>query len=183
MTGRRPGRAAAVGFGSLAVAVMTGCAPLGVLLPHGAAPAGAGPCGTTREAHLVVTSVERRVTLCYERREVKSFKVRLARNGPGKIRAGDARLPLGTYKLGVPRDSEKYGLFIPIGYPTARQAAAGYTGDAIGVHGPPRATRWLGSLVDSFVKTQGCVGLATDGQMRQVAAFVRARHVRTVSIR
>jgi L,D-transpeptidase catalytic domain len=174
MTGRRPGRAAAVGFGSLAVAV---------LLPHAAAPAGAGPCGTTREAHLVVTSVERRVTLCYERREVKSFKVRLAKNGPGKIRAGDARLPLGTYKLGVPRGSEKYGLFIPIGYPTATQAAAGFTGDAIGVHGPPRATRWLGSLVDPFVKTQGCVGLATDDQMRQVAAFVRARHVRTVSIR
>src|SRR5262249_10517064 len=97
MTGWRPGRAAAVRFGSLAVAV---------LLPHAAAAAGAGPCGTTLEAHLVVTSVERRVTLCYERREVKSFKVRLARNGPGKIRAGDARLPLGTYKLGVPRDSE-----------------------------------------------------------------------------
>jgi hypothetical protein len=174
MTGWRPGRAAAVAFGSLAVAVLS---------PHTAAPAGAGPCGTTREAHLVVTSVERRVTLCYDRREVKSFKVRLARNGPGKIRAGDARLPLGTYKLGVPRDSEKYGLFIPIGYPTAKQAAAGYTGDAIGVHGPPRATRWLGSLVDPFVKTQGCVGLATDDEMRQVAAFVRARHVPTVSIR
>ena len=110
---------------------------------------------------------------------MKSFKVRLARNGPGKIRAGDARLPLGTYKLGVPRD---YGLFIAIGYPTAKQAAAGYTGDAIGVHGPPRATRWLGSLADPFVKTQGCVGLATDDQMRQVAAFVLAQHVRTISI-
>jgi murein L,D-transpeptidase YafK len=174
MTGRRPVFAAALGIGSLAVAV---------LLPHAAARAGAAACRTTREAHLVVTSVERRVTLCDERREVESFKVRLARNGTGKIRAGDARVPLGTYKLGVPRDSEKYGLFIPIGYPTARQAAAGYTGNAIGVHGPPRATRWLGSLADSFVKTQGCIGLATDDQMRQVAAFVRARHVRTVSIR
>jgi murein L,D-transpeptidase YafK len=153
-----------------------------VLVPH-AASADAGPCGTTREAHLVVTSVERRLTLCYARREVESFRVRLARNGRGKMREGDARLPLGTYKLGVPRDSKKYGLFIPIGYPTARQAGAGYTGDAIGVHGPPRATRWLGVLVDSFVKTQGCVGLATDDQMRQVAAFVRTLHVRTVSIR
>jgi hypothetical protein len=152
-------------------------------LPHAAAPAGAGSCGTTPEAHLVVTSVERRLTLCYERREVQSFKVRLARNGWGKIEAGDARLPLGTYKVGTPRDSEKYGLFIPIGYPTATQAAAGYTGDSIGVHGPPRATRWLGSLVDRFVKTQGCVGLATDDQIRQVAAFVRARHARTISIR
>jgi L,D-transpeptidase-like protein len=174
MTGRRPGRAAAVGFVSLALAV---------LLPHPAAPAGAGTCGTTPEAHLVVMSVERRVTLCDKRHEVKSFKVRLARNGAGKMRAGDARLPLGTYKLGVPRDSEKYGVFIPIGYPTARQAAEGYTGDAIGVHGPPRATRWLGSLMDSFVKTQGCVGLATDDQMRQIAAFIRARHARTISIR
>src|SRR5262249_61467144 len=153
MTGWRPGRAAAVGFGSLAVAV---------LLPHTAAPAGAGPCGTTREAHLVVMSVERRVTLCYERREVKSFKVRLARNGSGKIRAGDARLPLGTYKLGVPRDSEKYCLFIPIGYPTAKQAAAGYTGDANRVHGPPRATPRLCSLVGPFVKTPACPRLPND---------------------
>ena len=173
MTGRRPGRAVAVGFGSLALAV---------LLSHAAASAGAAACGTTRAAHLVVTAAERRVTLCYQRREVKSFNVRLASNGPGKLRTGDARLPLGTYKLGVPRDSEKYGLFIPIGYPTARQAAAGYTGDAIGVHGPPRATRWLGSLADPFVKTDGCVGLATDDQMRQIAAFVRARHVRTISL-
>jgi L,D-transpeptidase catalytic domain len=174
MTGRRPGRTFAVGLGSLAVAV---------LLPHAAAPAAAEPCETTREAHLVVTSVERRVTLCYAHRAVKSFKVRLARNGLGKMRAGDARLPLGTYKLGVPRDSDEYGLFIPIGYPTARQAAAGYTGDAIGVHGPPRATRWLGFLADGFVKTQGCVGLATDDHMRQVAAFVRTLRVRTVAIR
>jgi len=174
MPGRRRGRAAFVGLWALAVAV---------LMPDAAAPATVGPCGTTREAHLAVTSVERRLSLCHERREIKSFKVRLAKNGPGKLRAGDARLPLGTYKLGVPRDSEKYGLFIPIGYPTARQAAAGYTGNAIGVHGPPRATRWLGFLVDGLVKTQGCVGLATDGQMRQVAAFVRDRDVRRVSIR
>src|SRR5919197_4803351 len=102
MTGQRPGRAAAVGFGLLAVAV---------LLPYAAAPDGAGPCGTTGEAHLVVTSDKRRLTLCDERREVKSFKVRPAKNGPGKIQAGDERLPLGTYKPGVPRDSEEYGLF------------------------------------------------------------------------
>src|SRR5262249_62101397 len=124
------------------------------------AQAGPGPCGTPREGNLVVMSVERRVTLCDERREVKSFKVRLARNGPGKLRAGDARLPLGTYKLGVPRDSEKYGLFIPIGYPTAKQAAAGYTRGAIGVHGPAPATRWPGSLVVPCPNTAGVGGLA-----------------------
>src|SRR5262249_61666326 len=109
------------------------------------AQAGPGPCGTPREGNLVVMSVERRVTLCDERREVKSFKVRLARNGSGKLRAGDARLPLGTYKLGVPRDSEKYGLFIPIGYPTAKQAAAGRHRDGHRGHGPPRATGRLGA--------------------------------------
>lgn len=51
--------------------------------------------------------------------------VRLASGGVGKAREGDGKLPLGTYALGKARTSKQYGIFIPIGYPTADQSGGG----------------------------------------------------------
>jgi murein L,D-transpeptidase YafK len=166
--------------------LLLACLAVGVMLPWAATaatPAAVAPCQTNRQAHVVVMSSERRLSLCTDRREVKSFPVRLAWNGPGKHQAGDERLPIGTYRLDVPRDSNKYGVFIPIGYPTPAQAAQGYTGEAIGIHGPPRLARWLGRFVNTFDTTSGCVGIATDGEMREIAAFVRGQHARSIAIR
>ena len=168
-----------------AVGLLLACLAVGVVLPSApiaATPAVAGPCQTNRQAHVVVRSSERRLSLCTDGREVKSFPVRLARNGPGKHQAGDAMLPMGTYPLGVPRDSKKYGVFIPIGYPTPAQAARGYTGEAIGIHGPHRVVRWLGRYVNTFDTTLGCVGIATDREMREIAAFIRSQHARSIAI-
>ena len=161
------------------------CLAVGVGRPSAATAAtraAAAPCQTDRQAYVVVRSSERRLSLCTDRREVKSFPVRLAWNGPGKRQAGDAMLPMGTYRLGVPRISKKYGVFIPIGYPTPAQAAQGYTGEAIGIHGPHRVVRWLGRYVNTFDTTSGCVGIATDREMREIAAFVRRQHARSIAI-
>ena len=165
--------------------LLLACLTVGAVLPtaaRAATPAAASPCQTNRLAHIVVRSSEHRLSLCTDRREVKSFPVRLAWNGPGKRRSGDAMLPMGTYRLGMPRDSKKYGVFIPIGYPTPAQAARGYTGDAIGIHGPNRLVRWLGRFVNTFDTTSGCVGIATDREMREIAAFVRRQRARSIAI-
>jgi hypothetical protein len=141
------------------------------------------PCQTTRDAHIVVSSDARRLWLCDGHREVKSYSVRLARNGTGKRTAGDAMLPLGSYVLGSPRESTKFGLFIPIGYPSPPQAAQGYTGGAVGIHGPHRAVRWLGHFVNAFDTTAGCVGVATDRDMSEIAGFAREQRARRITIR
>ena len=51
------------------------------------------------------------------------------------------------------------------------------------MHGPPRAFRWLGSLVNTFDLSDGCVGLATDDQMETIAAWVKAAAAHTIELR
>ena len=145
--------------------------------------AAVGPCDTTPDAHIVVAAEAHRLWLCAGLREVKSYWVRLARKGLGKRKAGDAMLPLGSYLLGAPRESPRFGLFIPIGYPSPQQATLGYTGSDIGIHGPHRALRWLGQLVNTFDTTAGCVGVATDGEMTEIAGFARQYRAQRITIR
>lgn len=113
----------------------------------------------------------------------------------GEARAGDVRRrsrhvdvygpprPLGAYSLGEPRASVPYGIFVPVDYPTPEQRRAGFTGGAIGVHGPDRRVRWAGVFVNLFDTTDGCVGIATDDEMSRIAAWVRARKVRAIVVK
>src|SRR6187455_15135 len=116
------------------------------------------PCAALTVPHVEVRTAEHKLYLCDRGRAVASrFDVRLARNGIGKTRTGDKKVPLGTYPLGQPRASKKYGTFVPIGFPLPEQRRRGYTGGDVGVHGPDRRVRWLGGLVNTFDTTDGCV--------------------------
>lgn len=76
-----------------------------------------------------------------------------------------------------------YGIFVPVGYPTPEQRRAGFTGGAIGVHGPHRRVRWAGVFANLLDTTDGCVGIATDDEISRIAAWVRARKVRTIVVK
>ena len=142
----------------------------------------AGAC-TASDVRIVVQTGAHRLMLCERGREVAAFSVRLGRGGIGKTAEGDGKTPLGTYPLGEPRKSERYGTFIPIGYPTPNQSRRGFTGGDVGVHGPHRWVRWLGSLVNSFDSSNGCVGLATDDEMTAITDWVRSAHAATIELR
>jgi murein L,D-transpeptidase YafK len=142
----------------------------------------AGACSGT-DALVVVETAKHRLVLCEGRREAATFGVRLGKKGVGKKTEGDGKTPLGTYDLGTPRPSKDYGVFIPVAYPTAEQKRRGYTGGAVGVHGPPRAVRWLGSMVNTFDSSDGCIGVATDDEIERISAWLRATHARTIEIR
>lgn len=132
----------------------------------------------------VVVDLEKHVlALCEKNSCVGSFSVRLGRGGVGKTREGDGKTPVGTYSLGQPRPSARFGIFIPIGYPTADQKKMGYTGGAVGLHGPHRLVKWLGSLVNTFDLSDGCVGLARDPDIGAVADWVRVASVDTIELR
>jgi murein L,D-transpeptidase YafK len=128
-----------------------------------------------RETTVRVDVRERTLFLC-EGGEVRGrFGVALGVNGVGKQREGDGRTPLGAYPLGAPRASQRYGTFIPVGYPTAAQARRGLTGGAIGIHGPPRAFAWAGRANTAADWTAGCIAVGSDAEIERIAAWLRAR--------
>ncbi len=133
----------------------------------------ANPCQDHGTLVLVDTTA-RHLILCEQSSPIATHPVALGWRGMGKRRRGDGKTPLGRYDLGTPRPSRKYGTFIPVDYPTAEQRRQGFTGSAIGIHGPPRETRHTGlaNVADDW--TLGCVAVADDETIRAVAAWVRA---------
>lgn len=101
----------------------------------------------------------------------------LGSGGVDKRRTGDNKTPLGAYELGAPRASHDFHLFVPVAYPTAAQARLGYTGSAIGIHGPPRSFARVLALVPVPLPdwTAGCIAVRTDAEMDRIAAWLRAR--------
>jgi murein L,D-transpeptidase YafK len=98
--------------------------------------------------------------------------MRPAGDGPA-LNGGQAERP---YPLGAPRASARYRTFIPVGYPTPQQRRQGLTGSAVGIHGPARQLRWLGSINTFLDWTAGCVVVGSDAEMDRIAAWVlRAR--------
>jgi murein L,D-transpeptidase YafK len=129
---------------------------------------------------VVVDTSTHSLWLCCERRAIAKFRVALGRSGLEKTREGDGRTPLGTYALGEPRTSARFGLFIPIAYPTAEQQARGFTGTNVGIHGPDRRTSWLGGASTLVDWTAGCIATGTQTEISQVATFVRERRPRVL---
>jgi murein L,D-transpeptidase YafK len=136
-----------------------------------------GPCRRAETAVVVLTA-GRRLVLCQAGRAVAVHRVALGAAGVGKRREGDRKTPLGRYPIGPPRPSLDFGTFVPVGYPTAAQAALGFTGTAIGIHGPPR---WLPDGTERDW-TAGCIALGRAAEIDAVAAWIRRRHVGTVRI-
>jgi murein L,D-transpeptidase YafK len=140
-------------------------------------------CGAARSAFVLVDTTSHRLGLCQGGRSSETLSVRIGRGGVGKHDEGDGKTPLGRYGLGEPRPSELFGTFVPIAYPTPEQRAAGFTGGAVGIHGPNRRVRWLGRAVNWFDTTEGCVGLATDDEIERVASWIGRQHAVEVLIR
>lgn len=167
--GRLAHAGAALAAPLLAAVTIAGCA-------HRRAP----PCPDTGAA-LVVAS--HRACLCEAGRAVRVYPVAIGRAGLGKKVQGDDRSPTGVYSLGTPRPSSKFHTFIPIGYPSAAQREAGFTGSDIGLHGPPRGWRRAGRATVWFDWTRGCIAFSSDAAIDEVAAWVRDHPGARVEIR
>lgn len=147
--------------------------------------AGGRPCKTG--GTLVHIQTEAHVLhLCENRRSVRQYPIALGTGGTGKRAARDHKTPLGRYSLAGPRRSEKFGMFVGIGYPTDEQRQRGYTGTDVGIHGPPRAisdlqetmvrmgapATWSG-MTTSVDWTDGCVAVDTDADINAIADWMR----------
>jgi hypothetical protein len=142
-------------------------------------PGPADPCVGHGTA-LYVDATHRALWLCESGKASGSMPVALGRGGVGKRVEGDAKVPLGVYTLGAPQQSKSFHLFIPVGYPTATQRRHGYTGSAIGVHGPPRA--YQGPMSTDIDWTLGCIAVGTDDESGRVAEWLAATKTRRIII-
>lgn len=137
------------------------------------------PCAGKGTA-LYVEAAQRTLWLCESGTAVEAIPVALGRGGLDKRVAGDAKVPLGEYPLGSPVPSQAFHLFIPVGYPTARQRHQGFSGGAIGVHGPPRA--YQGPVSTNIDWTLGCIAVGTDAEITRVAEWLKASKARRIVI-
>ena len=133
----------------------------------------AAPC-PDRGRVVVVHSASHSLFLCRDGRAEARHRVALGRGGIDKRVEGDERTPAGRYPLGAPRPSSSFHLFVPFGYPTAAQRADGRTGGAIGIHGPDRRFRFLGSLTTAFDWTAGCIAVGKDAEIDRIAEWATA---------
>jgi len=136
------------------------------------------------ESAVVVDTGEHRLHLCWRGESERTFTVALGVNGVDKRREGDNRTPLGSYPLGAPRASRTFHVFVPVDYPTADQTRRGFSGGAIGIHGPPRGLGGLARLLELVGTdwTAGCIAVATDQEIDDIADWVRRREVKAVRL-
>jgi murein L,D-transpeptidase YafK len=141
------------------------------------------PCDPDETA-VVVDTRAHQLHLCRAGKIDRTFTVALGTRGAGKQREGDNRTPLGRYGLGPPRASQHFHIFVPVHYPTPAQARMGFTGGAIGIHGPPRGYATLAQLAMLVSQdwTAGCIAVATDEEIEAVAAWVRRQEVKDVRL-
>ena len=167
----------------VAITIAMALVAIGVVYGATARPALAVDCPPASKAIVVVDTARHAMALCESGKAIETFSVRIGKHGTGKTREGDGKTPLGVYGLGEPRLSASYGTFVPVEYPTADQRQNGFTGGAIGVHGPDRRVRWMGAAVNRADTTEGCVGIATDPEMGRIAEWIRNRDIREIALK
>lgn len=132
---------------------------------------------------LIVDTKNHKMWLCQENKSVGEYEVELGSGGVEKRKKGDKKTPLGEYTIGTPRPSVRFGIFIPVGYPTKEQVSNGYSGSAIGVHGPTRAFKRLGSTTTRSDWTHGCIAVESDIAISEIAHWVKEQKVSKIIIR
>jgi murein L,D-transpeptidase YafK len=154
-----------------------------VLLPSPSPSSSSSSCAAGETA-VVVDTRAHRLHLCNAGKIDGTFAVALGMKGVGKQREGDNRTPLGRYGLGPPRASRSFHTFVPVQYPTPAQVRMGFTGGAIGIHGPPRGWATMAELAMLVAQdwTAGCIAVATDAEIEAVAAWVRKQGVKNVRL-
>jgi hypothetical protein len=149
-----------------------GIAPRSPNVPASATVERAAFCPSNGDVVAVIAQ-KRELWLCHEGAPEARIRVAFGRGGLDKRRRADGKTPIGTYALGTPRPSGRFGIFIPIDYPTPEQAARGLTGAAVGIHGPPRGKSEPEYPTTAVDWTLGCVATGNDSDIEAIAEFVR----------
>ena len=117
---------------------------------------------------MVLDKSERRLTMFYRGRPVRSYEVALGKNPVGpKRRRGDGRTPEGVYFIEGRNPESKYHLSLRISYPAAKDREIAERrgvspGGDIMIHGLPAAFSNIGALHRQQDWTEGCVAVTNE---------------------
>ena len=136
----------------------------------------------SKDRHISVVTTFGLLALCDQGKVSKTYRVALGSGGIDKRLEGDRKTPLGMYLVGEPKPSERFKTFIPVGYPTKIQRKAGYTGGAIGIHGPDREYEFLGEITVLINWTAGCIAVGYDLEIDEIKDWVNERHPKFIQI-
>jgi hypothetical protein len=137
-------------------------------------------CPSSGRAIVVETSAHQ-MELCQDGAPFRTYDVAIGSGGavPIERRIGWAVTPKGHFTLRAPIPSAQFHVFIPLENP----APGRFSAWAIGLHGPPRSSRSSGHSNVESDWTWGCVAVASDEAIDEIAAWVRERRVRRIEVR
>lgn len=132
---------------------------------------------STVGARLVYLKAEHQLCLFEQDGTLRHWPASHGRNAGKKQFEGDGRTPEGRYRVRPARSSERFGLFMPISYPSpedvrAASVAGKPAGGDIGIHGPQRWYAFLGRAQALVDHSDGCIVVDADG-MQELTARVR----------
>ena len=162
----RPRRRAIRTYGIATLALILGLAILSISSTHTAAPL------PTADSILVIKH-EHTLTLLHGGQPIRRYRVALGRRGLGaKDRAGDNKVPEGTYRIVSRNPHSAFYRALRVGYPTPQQTAAAHArgvdaGGDIMIHGIRNGLGWLGPAHRLLDWTKGCIAV-TDPEMDQI---------------
>lgn len=122
---------------------------------------------------IVLDKSERRLTMFYQGREIRSYEVALGKNPVGpKMRRGDGRTPEGLYFIEGRNPESKYHLSLRISYPAEKDLTVATRrgvspGGDIMIHGLPPAFSTVGALHRQQDWTEGCVAV-TNAEIEEI---------------
>lgn len=123
--------------------------------------------------YVLIEKRAHRLTLYYQHRRLRSYRVALGRGGlKPKIGAGDARTPEGLYKIESHLAKTKYPHALKLSYPSERDKAMarrrGTRADAdVLIHGMRNGLSWIGGWHRLADWTSGSVAV-TDEEMAEI---------------
>ena len=113
------------------------------------------------------------MTLYHNGEAIRTYRVALGRGGlQAKERAGDDRVPEGTYRIAGRNAHSAFYRALRIGYPTPDQVRSAQArgidpGGDIMIHGIRNGLGWVGALQHEVDWTKGCVAV-TDPEMDEI---------------
>ena len=126
---------------------------------------------------IVVLKNDHKMLLYANGQVIRTYKVALGRGGLEKReRAGDHRVPEGTYVIDWRNPNSRYHLSLHISYPNpadrerAKRLGVDPGGDIM-IHGLPNGRGWIGRLHRLVDWTQGCVAV-TDSEIEEIWKLV-----------
>jgi murein L,D-transpeptidase YafK len=136
---------------------------------------GARPAGkpSLRADRIVVEKAGRRLTLMWQGRPVKAYRVALGRDPVGKKRCeGDHRTPEGIYRIDSRNAQSAYHRSLHVSYPNTEDTADARRlrcspGGSIMIHGLPNGYGWIGASHRLRDWTLGCIAV-TDPEIEEI---------------